>query len=659
MTFETDLKGKKHGQTPVSWENLIATIIDQYYQYVVDISHAVQKDAIQNSWDARGSDVDKWKVEFIWMKDSVGKKMFIMEDYGTTGLTGKILPEDEYDKDLPEEERWGRFQGLAFRRESTKALGARGQGKFVFVGASKNSRIIYDTLRDDGIYRLGVRTLGDIVELEGKEAEDLMRSYSPDLSPLTHLGTRVIIDEPVKELEHAAKSGDFVRYIQTTWWPLLNDYKVNIRVEADGKEWKVTFPSDLAFPSSDTKDLKVWTKDKLPIKRKSIKGLCISRLQICWNSKPVKEDIRGIAVIRGGMVIENIPVVDLLPSVDIELSKRIYGYVEGDMGVQFLLKKIEDPTHYKFGKKGGWGQKNIFGAIKDVVSGELQEFANEKLGLKKGTTEARDYLTIQEFNRIMKAIGLSFEGLGSGGGGGGGGVGPKKLINLVFPSPNFPDPLRRVEYGQEITDLQVKIVNATMAPATVLLRIYTEQESLQREVILDKTFPPIPSRERASDGPFAVKVEKGNYTDGKCSLTAKLVCLDHPDYPKGQELDEIRHIFWVAQDPPLGKGPFRKIIRSSDVTDSIGDKVVKVDGQVVPHLGGGHDLIVNLDHPLYKDRCKNKDDEPEYVIELMAKKLPHVLIAENLEPFKGVEEAEKIVRLSWSLYSELMGKYYG
>src|SRR5208337_1280295 len=100
-----------------------------------------------------------------------------------------------------------------------------------------------------------------------------------------------------------------------------------------------------------------------------------------------------------------------------------------------------------------------------------------------------------------------------------------------------------------------------------------------------------------------------------------------------------------------------KIIRSSDVTDKIGANIAKVDGKVVSHIGGGYDLIMNVDHPLYKEKCKNKDDEPDYKIELMAKKLPYVLISEEREPFKGVEDSEEIVRLSWILYSKIMGEH--
>ena len=42
------------------------------------------------------------------------------------------------------------------------------------------------------------------------------------------------------------------------------------------------------------------------------RGLRIKKLHICWSRNLVREDIRGIAVVRGGMVVERIPVPELL-----------------------------------------------------------------------------------------------------------------------------------------------------------------------------------------------------------------------------------------------------------------------------------------------------------------------------------------------------------
>jgi hypothetical protein len=38
----------------------------------------------------------------------------VLQDQGTYGLTGRVLRPDELEADLPVEERWGRFENLAF-----------------------------------------------------------------------------------------------------------------------------------------------------------------------------------------------------------------------------------------------------------------------------------------------------------------------------------------------------------------------------------------------------------------------------------------------------------------------------------------------------------------------------------------------------------------
>ncbi len=107
-----------------------------------DLSHAVQKDAIQNSWDAKAD--GNWKMEFTLLKDAAGREMFLMEDHGTVGLTGRILPEELYDDvDLPEEERWGRFQGLAFRRQKKEAANAHEVKENLFLLAHQKTELLY------------------------------------------------------------------------------------------------------------------------------------------------------------------------------------------------------------------------------------------------------------------------------------------------------------------------------------------------------------------------------------------------------------------------------------------------------------------------------------------------------------------------------------
>lgn len=132
-----DLNLNKTRRTVINWPNELKEIVDRYRGWT-SISHGVQKDAVQNAWDARieRDDPKQWQLEFELI-ESKDFNLFVFTDQGTTGLTGKVLSTEELQLDLPIEERWGRFENVAFTKEpSEKALGARGRGKFIFVGAS-------------------------------------------------------------------------------------------------------------------------------------------------------------------------------------------------------------------------------------------------------------------------------------------------------------------------------------------------------------------------------------------------------------------------------------------------------------------------------------------------------------------------------------------
>jgi hypothetical protein len=444
---------------------------------------------------------------------------------------------------------------------------------------------------------------------------------------------------------------------------LLLDYCADISVEVYGKLQKVSYPTDLQFPTSDSPEYKIWIKEWGSLKGKTRKGLSVKKLHVVWSKNQVRDDIAGIAVLRGGMVVERIPISDLLVAPDPMLSQHIYGYVEGDMGVQYLLKACEDPTHYKFTRKGGWGRKNIYGAIKDYVSTQVQLFAAQKLGFKSGKAATGDYATLKEFNNILKSLGIQLEEFSPPT------VPPstptvtiEKELDLVLPTPDFPNPSRRVDYGEEIPNIQAKIENRTNVLAKVQLHIYTEQDRIERETVLLKEIL-LPPRGTFLEGPLSLIVDKTIYFAGESYIRAILICLSHPDYERGKELDKEAIRFWVAEDPPLGKGAYRDVQYVDNVTEDIDGDVIKVDGKVVPHSAGeGNLLLINTSHPLFKERVPNKTDDDarrDYLIEMMTKKLPQVLISNNAKPFKDVEDPNEIFRRSCALYSKIMGAYFG
>jgi hypothetical protein len=95
--------------TVINWPVQVESIVDGYRGYR-GISHGVQKDAIQNAWDARKDrkHANDWSISFELLKSKGGRRYFTITDKGTTGLTGKVLEPEELENDLPPIERWGR-----------------------------------------------------------------------------------------------------------------------------------------------------------------------------------------------------------------------------------------------------------------------------------------------------------------------------------------------------------------------------------------------------------------------------------------------------------------------------------------------------------------------------------------------------------------------
>ncbi len=300
--------------TVINWPQQVKTIADQYKQSAT-VREGVQKDAIQNSWDARVSKSgDGWRIRFqLTTKNKPHWLSFT--DYGTHGLTGRVLKPEELAADLHANERWGRFENLAFTKGPAEgSLGARGQGKFIFVAASEKMKILYDTLRKDGTYRFGVRwvetTDSPIIAFDGEHARQQIRAYSRDLQPLDSVGTRVIIHEPDALLVNSVVCGELARFIAVTWWEIISRYKATIEINAgDGKGFqRVTVPSDLILPPKDTDECIVSLKENVSFSL-SGKKYCIEKLHLVSAKKgAVKDDIRGVALQRGGMCVQRLQI---------------------------------------------------------------------------------------------------------------------------------------------------------------------------------------------------------------------------------------------------------------------------------------------------------------------------------------------------------------
>jgi len=347
--IDSYLKGIEVRRTVRNWPEDVRAIVDGYRAHTI-ISHAVQKDAIQNAWSARKNRKGRgWSFTFELM-EAKDRKFLLMTDEGTTGLTGRVLAPEEYEMDLPGEERWGRFEGVAFiQPREERTLGSRGRGKFIFVGASKEHTILYDTLRDDGTYRFGFRTVikteSPVAAYDGEEGKQKLREMTGNLiEPLSFMGTRVIIVSPVDELVEDIKREHFLRYIGETWWEIILKYKATIKVKTSGREQTASIPKEFDLKDEDSRKFKVWVKKNQRIAA-GFREIRIKNLHIVYNADgSVPEDMRGVAFQRDGMKI----CVIEIRYMGREIAERLYGYINFDPDTEEVLLEDEGIEHYSY-----------------------------------------------------------------------------------------------------------------------------------------------------------------------------------------------------------------------------------------------------------------------------------------------------------------------
>src|SRR6266571_2729502 len=399
-------------ETVVNWLNLVLQIVDGYKAQGRGIAHGVQKDAVQNSWDARTDSKtgQGWKMRFELITSN-NKAFFAFTDEGTCGLTGRVLRPEEMEEDLPEEERWGRFESLAFTKSaqgSIVPLGSRGRGKFIFVGASKDYSIFYDTIRSDGSYRLGTRTVRKTSSPirawnNGQARQELDLISGRLLKSLTSPGTRIVVQSPIGEVVETMRSGEFARYIGETWWEIISRFDAKIIVSVGDKETIVEVPKEFELPDRDSDQAKTWIQENVKLAAGKDEYL-VKRLHIVSKRAGVPEDIRGVAIQRGGMKVCSVE-ARYMPQ---DLADSIYGYVTLDREAERQLLIDESPEHYGFDFRFGLPK-----AIRHYIEEEIGRFARAKLGWRTDTRQIRrekqrgaERMALLEINRIAKDLGF-------------------------------------------------------------------------------------------------------------------------------------------------------------------------------------------------------------------------------------------------------------
>jgi hypothetical protein len=615
--------------TVINWPNELKQIIDGYRSWH-SISHGVQKDAVQNAWDARidRKDAHDWQIEFELIETN-DLNLFLFGDQGTTGLTGKVLTPDELELDLPIEERWGRFENVAFTKEpSEKALGARGRGKFIFLGASKNrartpdgkliqNLILYDTLRPDGEYRLGFRTItttdSRIRAFHGNEAVDKLKDFTRGLlEPLKTVGTRVIIMDPLDELVEDVKNGNFKKFIEETWWQIIKNYDAKILVKIHKRRQRAGVLSRFRFPEKESKRYKIWNKKN--IKLPNAPTYLIKNLYIAYDAEGnIPDGVQGISVQRGGMKVCSIPA----RYVDKTIANSIYGYVDFDESLEEKLREDEGPEHYSFDFK-----KIIPRLLKQFIEDECERFFRDKLGINVGvkpktyeTNRSAEIKALYQVNKIAAKLGIIGKGIFPRNGNDHGEK-IKRPIRLKLGKIGFPTESARVDYEQDISSITLTVVNDTPSVEEIGVRfsvIYDEQE----EVIVLVNNQEFKAKPNSSIELFmlpklSIKRELFRFK-GKYTFSAKLVSLNSDT--KGEILHHLSRHFWVEENPPQ-KGIFEDI-------DKFEFPKEKQTTMGFSHKSetGSYVFSYNTAHPAKRSVEDDETQFMKYLIELMGLEL--------------------------------------
>lgn len=646
--------GKAHS-TIINWPNQVKQIIDGYRSYNT-IAHGVQKDAIQNAWDARvdKKDAKGWGIEFELIESS-DMNLFTFTDKGTTGLTGRILLPEDLEKDLPIIERWGRFENVAFTKDpSEHALGARGRGKFIFVGASEfkakttdnkniEKLILYDTFRGDNVYRFGLRTItttdSKIQAFEGKEAENEIKELTNGLiNPLRNIGTRVIIVDPLKEIINDIKNGKLMEYIEETWWEIIKNYDVKIKLKIGDKTTSAKLSDHFKFPESDSKRFKIWTKKN--IKLPQAPNYSIKQLHLVYDShNPVEEDLRGIFIQRGGMKVCSIPVKYL----DKTIGNSIYGYIKLTEELEEKMQEDEGIEHYSFDFK-----KQIPKLVKQYIEDELEKFIREKLGINIGDKpktyekeKSAELKALYQVNAIAKQLGIFGKGV----------TGSKlpgdvereskvKPIRLSFGNFKLPSSTLRVNYGEVIKDIKLILINDTIESSTVGIRfsILFDEDEIVHNFIYNEEFNIDPLSKITIIENKEIIIEENVFANkGKYTFYGKLVSLNEKN--RGEILHQLSKHFWVEENPPQ-KGIFEDI-----EAVAYPEELKTIQGESVTTDKQSFKFMYNSRHPAKKKVESDEEKLTNYLIELMCLELawidlrnvsPKIFKEEDLESHAGI-----------------------
>jgi len=480
-------------------------IADQY----PNLCEGLQKDAGQNSWDARATKKGKdWKLAFRYISKL---NCLTMEDFGTVGMNAK---------------RWKEYQSLWDTTKAEEAtLGARGQGKFLFHYFAKNKLVLTESVDEEGNYRFSFGT-----SEEYDDETQKLKDFIPSEKPLDHQGTRIWIMDLKQELsDELLDYKAFMNYIAATWWEIIRNRGATFTVNFDDTEHKVALPE---LPVAEKE--KVFPNEKISDLGKVRKLV----LRYCKNEVP--ELLRGVAVQRGGMTIIRLPV-----SAEETIKNKIYGYCTFDEDLELELKKVEFPNHFGFRSKRAWNH------TKEYIRRKSEEFVQEISPVKKKeVTLPQDLVerAVLIVNELVRKYTPEVAGKVTG-------MGGKKPDNREHRPPKPLPPIRidtfwgnarKLEYDESLI-IECELVNDTDSAAKLQLKIEVKHEEGGLKFNPKYIIALEGNKRQRVDIPL-VDFQENIDKPGEYKATATL------EDATEKELHRRSFTFYLHEEPPLPRG---------------------------------------------------------------------------------------------------------
>lgn len=543
-------------------EKNLKAIADEYEGKISHrywLAEALQKDAIQNGWDAKRG--REWAMRFELMGNR--SDFLVIQDFYTSGLSGTIWKDQEELASILENE--GRTENLAhflssdFSTKTAESGGKRGRGKSLFLFTSKNLIFYFDSQRATNDYVAGSIFIGSdkgakVEMTSGNSAINYMKEKIGEYySPITINGTRVFIKNPQEEVVSAIRDGSMLNFIEKNWWEIIKKYDAHITVfdGIDMKQASVPF----WYQESLMKERGLEPKEYPNLKLPSVDGkkYPVKRIFLVYNpAGDTPESFQGISIQRKGMSIERRPTETLVKE---DGMSKVYGWVEMEPELEYAMYDLEDVEHLGF----IWTKKPAKDLL-DLIKIQIRDFAKGvKLIESELSKEHKVHKQVEDdiakkINNFLKNVGFSGVALTKRKRKGKKRMGGEMPLRISLADFRLNCEGRRVNYGDVIKAVSVAI-NDLEIPIQAIHRTWIVDgdgkviKTQEEEIDLYKGISRAQGWER-------LKISQEEFPKGDYSFRSKLILLKDTDeeLPRIGRLEKGKEIivstaFSVDKDP--------------------------------------------------------------------------------------------------------------